>query len=116
MSVALVLHPDGDIMELNLPTDIRDNLLTIRKAIGATLIDVVRLTEHLDMWIDDEGLYTQVMNPVATALAYRFGFVWQNYHGPVVLAGVDSVGSSIDLTRDQLLGLLAALSDIAEEV
>lgn len=65
------------------------------------------------MWIDDEGLYTQPVNPYATALARHHGFVWQPYHGPVLLCSVDSDGNSIDLTRDQVCGLLAHLMDIA---
>jgi hypothetical protein len=116
MTVALVLHPDGDIMELNLPADTGDNLTTMRKAIGASFVDVVALTDRLDMWIDDEGLYTQKVNGPATLLARRFGFVWQPYHGPVVLCRVDNDGNSIDLSRAQLIGLLTTLGDIAEEV
>ena len=112
MSVALVLHPDGDVMELNLPANVKDNLTTLRKAIGCRLVDVVALTDRLDMWIDDEGVYEQAVNPVATALARRFGFRWQDYYGPVVLCSVDSDGNSIDLTRDQLHGLLTSLADV----
>jgi hypothetical protein len=116
MSVALVIHPDGDIMELNLPANVHDNLTTMCKVIGCRLVDVVALTDRLDMWLDDEGIYEQQVNPVATALARRFGYTWQDYHGPVVLCSVDQDGNSIDLTRDQLLGLLNSLLDVAEEV
>lgn len=113
MTAALVLHPNGDITELNLPTDPDKNVAAMREAIGCALVDVVRLTTTLDMWIDDEGLYTQEPNPIATALARRHGYRWQPYHGPVVLCSMDDEGRSVDLNRDQLLGLLSALDDIA---
>lgn len=114
MSVALVLHPDGDVMELNLPTNVHDNLTTMCKVIGCRLVDVVALTDRLDMWLDEEGLYQQEVNPVATALARRFGFVWQPYYGPVVLCSADEDGNSVGLTPDQLVGLLTTLMDVVE--
>ena len=112
MSVALVLHPGGEIIEVNLNPG-RSHLPLMREHIGCRLVDVVALTDRLDMWIDDEGLYTQPVNPYATALARHHGFVWQPYHGPVLLCSVDIDGNSSDLTRDQVCGLLAHLMDIA---
>lgn len=112
MAVALVLHPDGNIAEIDLSGD---SLTAMRNAIGCRLVDVVSLTDRIDMWIDDEGLYNHPVNPVATALARRYGFVWQPYHGPVVLATVDEDGNSLNLTIDQVRGQLTALGDIAEE-
>ena len=41
MSVALVLSPDGDVQELNLPGNTRDRLRTMYKVIGCTAVDVV---------------------------------------------------------------------------
>lgn len=113
MTTALVLTLDGGINEINLPADDAENRDAIRKAIGCRLIDVVRLTTRLDMWIDDECLYRFPVNPVATALARRHGYIWQPYHGPAVLCSVDKDGRSIDLTRDQVLGMLTAIEDIA---
>jgi hypothetical protein len=112
MAVALVVHPDGHLEDVDLSGD---SLAAMCKAIGCALLDVVALTSRLDMWIDDEGMYTQQINPVATALARRHGFVWQPYFGPVVvLATSDAEGDTHNLTIDQLRGQLAALGDIAE--
>jgi hypothetical protein len=116
MATAIVLHPDGNIEEINLPADTRENLAAMYKAIGCSLVDVVRLTTTLDMWLDDEGMYTQPVNLPATALARKHGYVWQPYHGTVVLCGVDEDGNSIDLTGDQMRGLLAHMSDAADDL
>jgi len=113
MGSALVIHPDGTVVEVNLNAG-ADHLALMREHLGCRLIDVVALTSQLDMWIDDEGLYTQPVNPVATALAVHHGFTWQVFHGPVLLCGVNSDGDSVDLDADQMRGLLAQLMDVAE--
>lgn len=113
MGSALVIHPDGTIVEVNLNAG-ADHLALMREHLGCRLIDVVALTSQLDMWIDDEGLYTQPVNPVATALAVHHGFTWQAFHGPVLLCGVNSDGDSVDLDAAQMRGLLAQLMDVAE--
>lgn len=113
MTTALVLHLDGDIKEINLPADAGQSRAAMCKAIGCRLLDVVALTSRLDMWIDDEGLYDFPVNPVATALARHYGFVWQGYHGPVVLCSVDTNGNSIDLNIDQVRAVLTRLMGIA---
>lgn len=112
MSIALVVHPDGEIIEVNLKPG-GDHLALMREHLDCRLVDVVALTDRLDMWIDDESLYNHPVNLVATALARRHGFTWQPYHGPVLLCSVDEAGNSIDLTRDQFRAILAQLGDIA---
>lgn len=116
MSLALVVHPDGTVVDVNLKPDADNHLPLMREHIGCSLVDVVRLTEVLDMWIDDEGIYTQPVNPVATALARHYGFIWQPYHGPVLLCSVDAQGNSIDLDADQFRALLTRLLDVSETV
>lgn len=60
-----------------------------RDVINADLLDVVGLTDGLDMWIDDEGYGIADVNVQASRLAGRFGFTLQDYYGVVVLAGVN---------------------------
>ena len=113
MGVALVIHPEGDVVEVNLKPG-GDHLALMREHLGCRLVDVVALTDRLDMWIDDEGLYNHPVNVPATALARRFGFVWQPYHGPVLLCSVDREGNSIDLDVAQTRALLTRLLDVAD--
>ena len=111
MSAAVVVHTDGTLVDMNLLPD-SDHLALMREQLGCRLVDVVALTDRLDMWLDDEGMYTQPVNEVATALARRHGFVWQPYHGPVLLCSVDLDGASVDLDAGQLRALLTHLSDL----
>lgn len=111
MGAALVIHPDGTVVEVNLNPD-ADHLALMREHLDCRLVDCVALTDRLDMWVDDEGLYTQPVNPVASTLARRHGITWQPFHGPVLLCSVDGDGNCIDLTREQVLGVLTHLLDL----
>lgn len=115
MAAALVIRPDGSIVDVQLEAG-GDRLEVMRELLGCRLVDVVALTDRLDMWLDDEGMFTRPMNPVATALARRFGFVWQPYYGPVLLAATDSAGGSADLGIGQLRAILALLQDVDEGI
>jgi Domain of unknown function (DUF3846) len=111
MGAALVIHPDGNVVEVNLNAG-ADHLTLMREHLDCQLVDCVSLTQHLDMWIDDEGLFTQPVNPAASLLARRYGITWQDFHGPVLLCGVNADGDSIDLTDDQVRGVLTHLLDL----
>lgn len=109
---ALLITPEGGIADISLPADPTERQAVMRAVIRCQRYDVVALTDRIDMWIDDEGLYTQPVNPLATLLARRFGFTWQPYHGPVLLTGgADTIGDTIPLDRDKLVALLTALDD-----
>lgn len=112
---ALLLTEDWQIAEISLPASTQDRLVVMRAVLRCDRVDVVALTTELDMWIDDEGLYNHPVNAPATFLARRYGFTWQPYHGPVLLTGgADADGDTLPLTRDKLMALLAAISDITE--
>jgi hypothetical protein len=111
MGCALVLHPDGDIRQIDMPGEPRASLDVLYTAIGCRTVNVVRLTTQVGMWIDNGGPSTQPPNLVATALARLYGRTAQIYHGPAVIAGVDDDGTSVNLTGEQAHGLLAHLQD-----
>ncbi|MFD6356775.1 DUF3846 domain-containing protein [Nocardia tengchongensis] len=111
ITAALVLHPDGTLYEVNLKPG-RTHLELMREHLNCQRVDVVALTDKVDMWIDDEGEYNHPVNPLATRLARHHGFTWQPYHGPVLLCGVDNDGHSIDLDVDQMRALLTHLADL----
>jgi hypothetical protein len=114
MAVAVSVTPEGTVAELEMPA--AGVLAFTRKAIGCRYVDVVRLTGVLDMWLDDEGMFGQPVNPVATALARMYGYVRQPYFGTVVLCSATERGESVGLTAGQAVGLVTRLRAIAEEM
>lgn len=106
-----MIHPDGRTVETTL-TPGGDQLAVMREHIDCRWVDCVALTDRIDMWLDDEGMFTKPVNPVATALARRYGLRWQGYHGPVLVCGATREGDSVDLTTEQLAALLTHLHDL----
>lgn len=98
---SLVIAIDGTVEEVVLPRDEDSSLTAMYKAIDCRTVDVVRLTSRMDMWVDNEGLYTAPLNPVATLLARFYGYTHQGYHGRALICGMNAAGDSVNLTDDQ---------------
>ncbi|MFE6461973.1 DUF3846 domain-containing protein [Streptomyces cinereoruber] len=110
---ALLITPEGEVTPVSLPADSGDRLTLMYSLMRCDQVDVVALTDRLDMWLDDNGLYTQPVNPIATLLARRFGWTYQTYHGPVLLTGgADEEGETLPLNKDKVLALLTSLADL----
>ncbi|NUK55484.1 DUF3846 domain-containing protein [Streptomyces lunaelactis] len=110
---ALLITPEADIVPVNLPADTDNRMVVMRSVIRCERVDVVALTDQVDMWLDDEGLYNHPVNKLATLLAVRFGFTWQEYHGPVLLTGgADAEGETVPLSKDKVLALLTSLEEL----
>jgi hypothetical protein len=112
-AASLLVYPDGTVTDPVL-AEAGDTLTTMRELLDARAPDCVGLTSTLDMWIDDEGLFTAEENSVATALARYYGFTFRPYHGPVLLCGGDEQNAACDLTAEQLVALLTRLADLTE--
>lgn len=102
MGFSLVIQPDGELYRINLNPG-TDHLLQMREHLDCALVDVVRLDEGVDMWIDDEGMYNHPVNAGATLLARTYGWIHQPYFGPVLICSVTEDGDSVDF--DDLAGL-----------
>lgn len=50
-------------------------LASLYAVIGCDAVEVSRLADQLDVWIDDEGLYNAQANPLATKLAHHFSTI-----------------------------------------
>lgn len=113
MGTAFLLTPEADVVPIALPASTKERAVVYRAVIRCRCYDVVALTTRLDMWVDDEGIYNHPVNPGATALARRYGYTWQLYHGPVLLTGgADENGDTRPLTTDQVRALLTGLLDL----
>lgn len=106
---ALVLRPDSDqldVVELAPdPGDSGTHLRALCAALEVQLVDVIRLTDRIDAWLDDEGRYNDAEpNLLATALFRAFG--WHLAHddavrGAVLFAGHDGEGGMVSLSDRQ---------------
>jgi hypothetical protein len=57
MVTGLRITVDGSVQKVEMPKNAI--LAGLYAAIGCDAVDVVRLADQLDMWIDDEGLYNR---------------------------------------------------------
>lgn len=102
------ISPDGQVQQEVWHRQGDGALLLQLQAAVDGLVDVVALGEQLDMWINDEGLYTGEVNPVATLVAAAHGRDTQPYYGPAVFTGgADADGTTMSLPADVATGLLA---------
>lgn len=109
----LVLTPEGEVADADLPPG--DVLWALNSVLGSRYVDVVRLTDRIDMWLDDEGLCVDgaQVNVPAGVVAAAYGFIYQPYAGRVLFAEHDDEGNTVSLSpeaRSVILDLLLGAS------
>jgi hypothetical protein len=104
-----VLDIGGNLTEHELPEDF---LTFCYKQIGCDTVDLVRLSHGIDMWVDDEGLYTQMPNRTATVLAREMDYPAQVLCGNVVLTRTNRMGDTVDLEPEDIDAIKFLLSII----
>jgi hypothetical protein len=80
----LVIGMDGSVAEHKMPVNF---LKFCYKEIDCSLITRVRLTADTDLWVDDEGMYTQDINPWITKIANVYGYPADYLFGVGVITG-----------------------------
>lgn len=106
--VVVVIDTDGNARRRTWAVAGGGFLPRLQAAVGG-LVDVVALTDHLDMWVHDEGLYRCQANPVATILAIAHGRTTQPYYGTAVFTGgADDHGATRSLHPRTAARLLTA--------
>lgn len=117
MSVhALRLRPGSDSLEaVTLTREAGGtHLASLYAALGVRLVDVIRLTDDIDCWVDDEGRVNgSDENPLGTSMFRAFG--WHLAHddtvrGSMLFAGHDGRGGMVSLTDRQREILADALA------
>lgn len=106
---ALVLRPASDSLEaVELSADAGGggtHLHALYAALDVRLVDVIRLSDDIDAWLDDEGRVNGAEpNHLATAMFRAFG--WHLDHGDavrgaVLFAGHDGEGGMSSLSPRQ---------------
>lgn len=103
----LVLHPDADAFEVAVitPDGSGSHLRSLYAALDVSLVDVIRLTDDIDCWLDDEGRVNgAVENPLGTSLLRAFGWHLAQddaVRGSILFAGHDRRGGMASLTDRQ---------------
>lgn len=106
---ALVLRPASDALKaVELSSDTGGggtHLQALYGALDVQLVDVIRLSDNIDGWVDDEFRVNGAeLNHLATAMFRAFG--WHLNHGDdirgaVLFAGHDSEGGMCSLSARQ---------------
>lgn len=73
-----------------------DSLPILQKSVAGD-VDVVALTDSVDMWLNDTGVFHHDINHTATRLARLHGKSHQPYFGPVLITG-QSNGETLGLS------------------
>lgn len=111
MSVhALRLRPGSDSLEaVTLTREAGGtHLASLYAALGVRLVDVIRLTDDIDCWVDDEGRVNgSDENPLATAMCRAFG--WHLAHG-------DDIRGTVLFAAHDGAGAMASLSDRQRDI
>lgn len=110
------MRADGTASAIQRPAH-QDTLRWLYEQIGCHTVDVVQLTEALDMWLDDEGMLTAdpQINWQATAVAGGFGQLAQALYGnAVLLGGCDDEGNTLPLPEDKVNEIMKRFGDMEE--
>ena len=104
---AMKITTTGDITTVNISED--NVLKDLYREIGCSMVEVVRISEGVDLWCDEEGrLVNKDVNPSATAIAVQKldesgrGLLG-SIVGDVIIMGInEETGESIGLSDHQV--------------
>lgn len=96
MTRGLRIDVDGTVTEIEWAPEAAVGVL--QEAVGGIFANV-DLSEDLDMWVNDEGLYLCEPNQAATNVVRTYlGQDTQPFHGPAVFTGgVDEEGDTLSI-------------------
>jgi hypothetical protein len=85
-------------------------LTGLQEQIGCGPVDVVRLPNRIEAWVDDNGAYVAEVNPAATVAAVILGRPKQAdpLYGAVLFLSADRAGDVRSLSPDQYKAVMAA--------
>ncbi len=99
----LVIGVDGVVSESAWQPGPDGGLLRLLQEVVGGSVDVVALDAETDMWVNDEGIYTEEVNPVASAVASHVRMQGlQPFYGAAVFTGSpdeDGVTTGLSVLR-----------------
>lgn len=93
---------DGHLDDLVLPADPADLATALNTTLDSRMFDLVRFDGDLDLFVDDEGIYTSKPNPIMSLVTQRLGYEQPLLFGPGVFLRSDPhTGDTLSLTEEQ---------------
>ncbi|OII36088.1 hypothetical protein BIU98_00620 [Curtobacterium sp. MMLR14_010] len=107
MGIRATADGRADGVVVNVGTSV---LAGLQAQIGCGVVDVVRLPNGIEAWVDDNGAYTAEVNPAATVAAVVLGRsrTADPLYGPVLFLSADRAGDVRSLSPDQYKAVTAA--------
>lgn len=97
----LRIDVDGMLSTVSIDgTTTHTRLMGMYQHIGCTTVDVIGLG-GIDVWVDDEGLYTQDPNPTLTGMLRLTRPFQTHLSGPGLFLRVNAEGDTLGLTPEQ---------------
>lgn len=108
------VHPDGRVFDGPLPGP--TTMDGLYEALSCRTYDVIRLTDGIDMWVDDEGAINgSDVNLAASIIANRCGHPHAILFGAAVLAAGNEDGDTVGLTDEQAATIVRVLAPQADD-
>lgn len=107
---AIRILTDATFEQIDVDTSQLGSVLGLCDAVGAERVDVVQLSDQVEMWLDD-GIYSTPLNLLASLYAAEYGYTHQDYFGTAVITGgVDEDGETrgldhIEAVSDRLAAI-----------
>lgn len=102
----LLLKPDStELVDAELWQENGSTLRALYHHLQCRAVDVIRLTDSIDLWVDDEAMLVSEpqVNTVLTNITIAFGHYFQPIHGAgLFLSGNDKTGATETLTPEQV--------------
>lgn len=80
----------------------RSRLAGMYLHIGCTTVDVVELSEDIDVWVDSDRMFTQALNPTLAAMVRLAGSALTHVPGPGLFLTTASNGDAAGLSARQI--------------
>lgn len=101
----LLKEGDTQLWDVELRRENGYLLNSMYNLLGCRSVDVIRLTDNIDLWVDDEGMLVSdpQVNTVLMNITYAFGHGYQPLYGAGLFLSVDSKsGETVSLTAEQV--------------
>lgn len=104
----ICITADSRLHHISLDDHEDHTLIALYRAIDCDIVDVVRLQDGIDLWVDDEGAYRSIPNVRLSLTAAGLGTPGALLFGTGIFLGASPDGQTISLTPEQEARILQA--------